>query len=122
MPVLYIHAARTLKFCPSIRAVWEMWCCEPAFHNVSLAELAQRVGLQGERPPVPADMPPAYAELMQRCWAQEPFNRPTCDEIVRDLKKILAAAAAEVSAKTKIAATDSFLSVLKMRSTSMPAD
>ena len=56
---------------------------------------------EGERPALPADaaaLPggtfpglPAYVALLQRCWAQEPQARPSFDDIVAQLRALLAA-------------------------------
>ena len=42
----------------------------------------------GLRPDIPADMPEALAELMQKCWQQRPEDRPRFVEIVADLEAL----------------------------------
>src|SRR6184192_1503728 len=37
--------------------------------------------LKGERPQITEDTPEFYAELMKRCWDNDPENRPTAEEI-----------------------------------------
>ena len=46
----------------------------------------------GEKPPVPADMPPDYRALMERCWAFEPSERPSFKEVKTELRRMLAKA------------------------------
>ena len=50
----------------------------------------------GVRPIVPTDavagFPPQYTALMQRCWHQLPANRPTFEEIVKELDGIIGSA------------------------------
>jgi serine/threonine protein kinase len=36
----------------------------------------------GRRPTVPGCVPPVYRELMAKCWAQNPGERPTFRQIV----------------------------------------
>jgi hypothetical protein len=40
----------------------------------------------GFRPPLPAGMPHAYAELLNCCWAHEPALRPRIDLVVQQLQ------------------------------------
>ena len=35
----------------------------------------------GHKPPLPPDMPPLYRALLERCWAEEPKERPTFKEV-----------------------------------------
>ena len=47
----------------------------------SQAEVTERIR-QGEVMPCPHDCPPGvYAELLTRCWALEPNDRPTCARV-----------------------------------------
>jgi serine/threonine protein kinase/GTPase SAR1 family protein len=40
----------------------------------------------GKRPPIPSDVDPILASLIQFCWAQEPNQRPSFDQIVECLE------------------------------------
>jgi serine/threonine protein kinase len=40
----------------------------------------------GVRPPIPKSMPPVVAQLVQRCWAPSPADRPPCEEILATLE------------------------------------
>ena len=42
--------------------------------------------INGYRPEIPPDVPNVYREMIERCWSQQPENRPSFDEIVEDLK------------------------------------
>lgn len=42
----------------------------------------------GYRPPLHAKWPPSIVKLIQDCWAQEPMERPTMDEVVTRLESI----------------------------------
>jgi serine/threonine protein kinase len=43
--------------------------------------------LQGKREPIPENSPQILARLTQECWAQEPEQRPTMVQVVRELKE-----------------------------------
>lgn len=51
--------------------------------------VAHRV-LAGRRLPVPINADPALAEVMRRCWEQDPRRRPNFEFIYRRLKVRLA--------------------------------
>lgn len=40
---------------------------------------------RGERPEIPSYIPDPYRNLIDRCWSEEPENRPTFDDIVEEL-------------------------------------
>lgn len=44
--------------------------------------------LNGYRPPLPADCPPAYKQLVDQCVEAEPENRPTWEAIINSLSDI----------------------------------
>ncbi|KAG0258924.1 hypothetical protein DFQ27_004392, partial [Actinomortierella ambigua] len=63
--------------------MWEMAAdCTPPFkdhiNNGAIATLI----IQGEREIVPEGSPGDYRRLLERCWGQDPANRPTASEIV----------------------------------------
>ena len=53
-------------------------------------EVVERVGLRGERPPVPENTPEAYALLMASCWQEQPAARPSFPQIIECLQIMLA--------------------------------
>jgi serine/threonine protein kinase len=70
--------------------LWELATCEAPFYNQKpnlLATLITR-GLKLDIPsPLPAGFPPAFFEMMQRCWA-EPQLRPAAHDLLEYLIKI----------------------------------
>ena len=54
-------------------------------HNPNVIQVLQRV-TQGNMPAFDESTPESYRNLIQRCWAEKPENRPTFDEIVRMLR------------------------------------
>eukprot|EP00735_Rhodelphis_limneticus_P001445 TRINITY_DN12065_c0_g1::TRINITY_DN12065_c0_g1_i1::g.9651::m.9651 TRINITY_DN12065_c0_g1::TRINITY_DN12065_c0_g1_i1::g.9651 ORF type:complete len:649 (-),score=91.47,sp/Q54Y55/SHKC_DICDI/39.78/7e-52,Pkinase_Tyr/PF07714.12/9.2e-57,Pkinase/PF00069.20/6.9e-53,APH/PF01636.18/2.5e+03,APH/PF01636.18/4.9e+03,APH/PF01636.18/0.77,APH/PF01636.18/3.4e+03 TRINITY_DN12065_c0_g1_i1:44-1966(-) len=44
--------------------------------------------VNGDRPDLPPDAPNEYLALIQKCWAQKPDQRPTFNDIVKEIEKI----------------------------------
>lgn len=61
--------------------MWEVATRQVPYHNKTMTSVAMDV-MSGERPPVPADCPQAYAQLMQRCWSGKPSKRPGMADIL----------------------------------------
>jgi serine/threonine protein kinase len=74
--------------------MWEVWTGKSAFKRMHYGQVCQAVVMQDARPPVPADMPQDYRELMVRCWAREPFQRPSMTQVQQSLEELLQAALA----------------------------
>lgn len=47
------------------------------------SQIIVKVAIQGERPRMDADCPDGLKRLIQKCWHQDPHQRPSCAEIVR---------------------------------------
>lgn len=52
------------------------------------SQVFEAVALGGRRPPVPASMPQSLALLMQRCWAEDPDERPHFGTVLDVLRLI----------------------------------
>ena len=68
--------------------MWEVLTRERPFPGMAPMQISMQVCVQGARPPVP-DAPATsdIAELMTRCWAPEPSERPAFAELA-DLLKV----------------------------------
>jgi serine/threonine protein kinase len=55
--------------------LWEMVSCQNAFSDTSTLQILWLVAHQKWRPPMPEGCPPALADLMQRCWQEDPRAR-----------------------------------------------
>ena len=68
--------------------LWELASCEAPFYNRNpnlLVNLIKDSGLKPDIPsPLPAGFPPAFFEMMQRCWA-EPHLRPSAHDLLEYL-------------------------------------
>ncbi|PRW20989.1 kinase [Chlorella sorokiniana] len=65
--------------------LWEMVSCQNAFSDTSTLQILWLVAHQKWRPPMPEGCPPALADLMQRCWQEDPRARPEASKVATDL-------------------------------------
>ena len=58
---------------------------EEPYMNYNQYEFFMNVIHNGERPEMNSKIPPPFQSLIQRCWSQNPSERPTFDEIVDEI-------------------------------------
>ena len=51
--------------------LWEVWTRDLPFKEIKTVWGIREAVEAGQRPPLPVDAPAYYAELMQRCWADD---------------------------------------------------
>ncbi|CAM8889430.1 hypothetical protein QQ045_027532 [Rhodiola kirilowii] len=68
--------------------LWEIYCCDMPYRNLSFAELSSAVVAQHLRPDIPRCCPTAFANIMKKCWDTNPDKRPDMEEVVRLLEEI----------------------------------
>ncbi|CAN6462831.1 unnamed protein product [Victoria cruziana] len=68
--------------------LWEIYCCEMPYPDLSFAEVSSAVVRQNLRPEIPRCCPSALATVMKKCWDANPDKRPEMDEVVRMLEAI----------------------------------
>lgn len=63
--------------------LWELVTRRPPFEGMAPMQVLVAVFSLGQRPAIPDDpqLPAGYANLVRRCWAQDPSARPTMDEV-----------------------------------------
>ncbi|PIN19481.1 Tyrosine kinase [Handroanthus impetiginosus] len=68
--------------------LWEIYCCDMPYHDLSFAEVSAAVVQQNLRPEIPRCCPSTFASIMRKCWDAKPENRPEMDEVVRLLEAV----------------------------------
>ncbi|CAN1131882.1 Serine/threonine-protein kinase STY13 [Linum perenne] len=68
--------------------LWEIYCCDMPYPDLSFAEISSAVVRQNLRPDIPRCCPSSVAGIMKRCWDAHPDKRPEMDEVVRLLEAI----------------------------------
>ncbi|KAJ0982499.1 hypothetical protein J5N97_010754 [Dioscorea zingiberensis] len=68
--------------------LWEIYCCDMPYPDLSFAEVSSAVVRQNLRPEIPRCCPNALVSVMKKCWDANPDKRPDMDEVVRLLEAI----------------------------------
>ncbi|KAM0951866.1 putative dual-specificity kinase TKL-Pl-4 family [Dioscorea sansibarensis] len=68
--------------------LWEIYCCDMPYPDLSFAEVSSAVVRQNLRPEIPRCCPNALASVMKKCWDANADKRPDMDEVVRLLEAI----------------------------------
>lgn len=68
--------------------LWETYCCDMPYADLSFAEMTSAVVRQNLRPEIPRCCPGSLANVMKRCWDANPDKRPEMDEVVQLLENI----------------------------------
>jgi serine/threonine protein kinase len=61
--------------------MWEVLTRKAPYQDKNMMTVALNV-INGDRPPVPADCPKAFGDIMQRAWKAKPDRRPTMDDLL----------------------------------------
>ncbi|KAK8876560.1 hypothetical protein M9Y10_006777 [Tritrichomonas musculus] len=65
--------------------IYEILLYEQPFKNIQIFEVAYRV-TNNIRPEINDELPASYKNLIEKCWSQNPEDRPTFDKIVEVLE------------------------------------
>lgn len=63
--------------------LWELLSQTHPFPDKNHGEVLMAVVSDGCRPPIDDSFPKDYADLIQECWHQDRFQRPTFSKIVK---------------------------------------
>ncbi|KAL6511173.1 copper transport protein ctr1 [Orobanche hederae] len=69
--------------------LWELLTMQQPWSGLSPAQVVGAVAFQNRRLAIPQNTSPMLASLMESCWADDPARRPSFDNIVDTLKKLL---------------------------------
>lgn len=68
--------------------MWELLTGQLPYSSLTPLQAAVGVVQKGLRPPIPNNSHPKLAELLERCWQQDPNHRPDFSEIIEILRQI----------------------------------
>ena len=69
--------------------LWELLTLEVPYKGLEGLQVAWLVVAKEQRLTIPSSCPPVFADLMKKCWAQDPMERLTFKEVLAVLDKIL---------------------------------
>lgn len=72
----------------TVRARRELFTGDLPYRGVPGALLGHHIIQDAKRPPWPPATPAAYRQLAERCWAANPADRPTFDEVLAEIVRI----------------------------------
>ncbi|KAI3761359.1 hypothetical protein L1987_51773 [Smallanthus sonchifolius] len=68
--------------------LWEIYCCDMPYPDLSFSEVTSAVVRQNLRPDIPRCCPSSLSNVMKQCWDANPDKRPEMDEVVTMLEAI----------------------------------
>jgi serine/threonine protein kinase len=74
--------------------MWSLMTGDQPHHGMNTMQVLFNVVNKGMRPPVPDTMPAPYRALMEACWSQRAEDRPTVQQLNRELTALLETEAA----------------------------
>ncbi|KAJ7979999.1 Protein kinase family protein [Quillaja saponaria] len=68
--------------------LWEIYCCDMPYPDLSFADVSSAVVRQNLRPEIPRCCPSSLANIMRKCWDAKPDKRPEMNEVVKMLEAV----------------------------------
>ncbi|KVH99751.1 Protein kinase, ATP binding site-containing protein [Cynara cardunculus var. scolymus] len=68
--------------------LWEITREKIPWESLNPAQVIAAVGFKGKRLEIPTDVDPLWASLIKSCWCNEPWSRPTFQEILKTLANL----------------------------------
>ncbi|XP_022725447.1 serine/threonine-protein kinase STY46-like isoform X2 [Durio zibethinus] len=93
--------------------LWELLTGKLPYEYLTPLQAAVGVVQKGLRPTIPKNTNPKLAELLDRCWQQDPTLRPDFSEIIEILQQIAKEVGDEGDDRHKEKSSGGFLSVLR---------
>ncbi|GMI96635.1 SUGAR-INSENSITIVE 1, CONSTITUTIVE TRIPLE RESPONSE 1 [Hibiscus trionum] len=69
--------------------LWELATLQQPWGNLNPAQVVAAVGFKGRRLDIPHDVNPQVAAIIEDCWANEPWKRPSFSNIMDRLKSLI---------------------------------
>ncbi|KAM0899444.1 hypothetical protein ACQ4PT_021307 [Festuca glaucescens] len=69
--------------------LWELMTLQQPWCNLNPAQVVAAVGFKGRRLEIPKDLNPQVAALIESCWANEPWKRPSFANIMETLRPLI---------------------------------
>ncbi|GKV37559.1 hypothetical protein SLEP1_g45579 [Rubroshorea leprosula] len=69
--------------------LWELTTLQQPWGNLNPAQVVAAVGFKGKRLEIPCDLNPLVAALIEACWADEPWKRPSFSSIMESLRQLI---------------------------------
>ncbi|KAK7279008.1 hypothetical protein RJT34_24049 [Clitoria ternatea] len=69
--------------------LWELVTLEQPWRQFNPSQVVAAVGFMGKRLEIPRHVNPEVAALIERCWAGEPWKRPSFSYVMKRLQQIL---------------------------------
>jgi serine/threonine protein kinase len=66
--------------------LWELSTLQQPWTGMNPIQVVGAVGFQHRRLPIPDNVDPAIANIIQACWRMDPRQRPSFSEIMQELK------------------------------------
>lgn len=106
----YDHKADVFSFAI---VLWELLTGKLPYEYLTPLQAAVGVVQKGLRPTIPKHTHPKLAELLEKCWQQDPAQRPDFSEILPILQLIAKEVGEEPEERRKDKSSGGFLSVLR---------
>ncbi|KAL3536156.1 hypothetical protein ACH5RR_004617 [Cinchona calisaya] len=69
--------------------LWELATVQQPWSNLNPAQVVAAVGFKGKRLEIPCDVNPHIIAIIEACWANEPWKRPSFSSIMESLKPLI---------------------------------
>ncbi|KAI4300418.1 hypothetical protein L6164_033801 [Bauhinia variegata] len=69
--------------------LWELATSQQPWGNLNPAQVVAAVGFKGKRLEIPRDLNPQVAAIIEACWANEPWKRPSFASIMDSLRPLI---------------------------------
>ncbi|KAL0336979.1 UNVERIFIED_CONTAM: Serine/threonine-protein kinase CTR1 [Sesamum calycinum] len=69
--------------------LWELATLQQPWGSLNPAQVVAAVGFKGKRLEIPRDMNPQVAAIIEACWTNEPWKRPSFSSIMESLRPLI---------------------------------